>query len=237
MFSSSDGNCIALKKPGICSAFFLPALFVVMLFAAAFQANAQNFFPEQRDYGIAVGIDYDMPRRNLSADYKSGLNYNASFLKYGDVFTFGGTVAFRQFSPKMGTVKEVFDDGNIAISKTSALSTFAIYGTGVYNIPMGQQNKLYLGANLGVYDSYSSFTYQDEYYSYSQKNIEEELYFAPKLGLICSLNDDWDIDFHAAYNFFTKGISANYNTISGGGTVRYPLYSSITAGIALVYKF
>lgn len=237
MFSPSDGNCMARKKPGICPAFFLPAIFFVMLFAHTFKANAQNFFPEQRDYGIAVGIDYDIPRKNLSAEYKAGLNYNASFLKYGDIFTFGGTVAFRQFSPKHGDSTVVFNDGNILTTKTSARSTIAIYGTGVYNIPLGQQNKLYIGANLGVYYTYSTYYAADEYSTDSERYTDEELYFAPKLGLACSLNDNWDVDFHAAYNFFTKGISAGYNTHGGGGVVRYPLYSSITGGMALVYKF
>lgn len=236
MFPSSDDNCMAKKKSGNCSAFFLSAFFFVMLFTTAFQANAQDFFPEQRDYGIAVGIDYDMPRKNLS-EYKAGLNYNASFLKYGDVFTFGGTVAFRQFQPKTGSVTEEFNGDIISTIKYSALSTIGIYATGVYNMQLGQQNRLYIGGNLGIYYSYSSYSQKDEDGSVSQKTIDEEIYFAPKLGLACSLNENWDVDFHAAYNFFTQGVSAGYNTRDGGSVESHPLFSSITAGIALVYKF
>lgn len=229
---------MAKKKPGICSNVFLSTLSILMLFISAFQANAQNFFPEERDYGIAVGVDYDMPRRNLSAEYKPGLNYNASFLKYAnDYFTFGATVAFRKFSPKQGMITQPHSDGNIDTTKTSAFSSFGVYATGVYNIQMSQQNKLYIGANLGVYYSYFSHSESDEYISTLVKNTEEEIYFAPKLGLACAINEDWDVDFHAAYNFFSRGFSANYNSESGGSTVHYPLFSSITTGIALVYKF
>lgn len=240
MLSSFLSNCTVGKKLGNCPKFLSPAFLIVLffaLFAGTFKATAQNFFHEQSDYGIAVGVDYDIPGRNLSDTYKSGLNYNAGFFKYLNKFTVGLGVSYRQFGAKQSTFSDDDGSGNPSVTHISPFSSFAIYGSGVYNILPGQQNKLYIGINVGSYYTITNYSYTDIFgYNYESNN-EEELYFAPKLGIACALNDNWDIDFHAAYNFFTKGFSAGYNTYDGATSTSYPLYSSITGGVSLVYKF
>lgn len=214
----------------------LKSLIIIIITSIAYKATAQDFFPTQTDFGIRIGADYDVPGKNLSG-YKAGANYNITLMKYLDKFTIGITGAYRQYNNKQAQWGEAVAWNNWANYTASPYTTYSVYLSAVYNVDFTDRVKLYGGANMGVYNSKSSMYYQDDFTYWYQGYNQRQMYFAPKLGACFALNNNWDIDLHAAYNVFTEGGSLSYNSRSGSTGTSSSIYTSLSTGLGLVVKF
>lgn len=222
----SFNRCLNVKR------FFAPILALALLCSFS-QAHAQDFFPEQTDYGFRFGADVDLPGKNLSDDYRTGINYNLSFMKYYEKWTFDVTAGYRQFSAKYPTITE-FDNstGLTSTTTTSPFESFQLSIGAVYNFNLSNSTRLYLGLNSGVYFTSYSISYQDDNTSLFAGSSAKQAYVAPKLGMAIQLNNNLDLDVRAAYNIFTEHYEVNSRTGTSG-----TLFTSVSAGLGLVYKF
>lgn len=197
------------------------------------KVQAQDFFPEQTDFGFRFGADFDLPGKNLSADYRPGINYNLSLMRYFDKFTVDVTAGFRQFQAKYPTLSQAgTGSGSAGMLTTSPFESFALSIGAVYNLPLGEKAKLYGGLNSGIYFTSYSVSYQDETTSFYEGSSSKQTYVAPKLGAAFAINNNLDFDVHAAYNIFTEHYEVNSRTGESG-----TLFTSFSAGVGLVFKF
>jgi len=216
--------------------FLLTLSLLIFLINTGNKATAQDFFPEQTNYGISYGMDYDMPLKNLTG-YNAGIRYHIGFLKYLNNITAGIMFAYRQYNPKQANWGEQIEWDNYALYSVSPYRSYALFLSVVYNKPLNEKTVIYGGLNLGSYRSYSSMRYQDDFaYSYQEFN-QSQMYVAPKLGATFALNNYWDIDVHAAYNIFTQGGSIAVNSRTGSTSNGSPMYTSLTTGLGIVVKF
>ncbi|WP_146166558.1 hypothetical protein ABZR88_01185 [Mucilaginibacter yixingensis] len=206
---------------------------LILLFTLNFSsAHAQDFFPEQTDYGFRFGADFDLPGKNLSADYRPGVNYNLSLMRYFEKFTVDVTAGYRQFQAKYPTLSQATNTGTTGVFTTSPFESFALSVGAVYNLPLGDNTKLYGGLNSGFYFTSYSVSYQDENTSFYEGSSSKQAYVAPKIGAAFAINNNLDFDVHAAYNVFTEHYEVNSRTGESG-----TLFTSFSAGVGLVFKF
>jgi len=197
------------------------------------KAQAQDFFPEQTDYGFRFGADFDLPGKNLSADYRPGVNYNLSLMRYFEQFTVDVTAGYRQFQAKYPTLTQPgIGGGSDGVFTTSPFESFALSIGAVYNLPLSNNARLYGGLNSGFYFTSYSVSYQDPNTSFYAGSSSKQAYVAPKLGAAFAINNNLDFDVHAAYNVFTEHYEVNSRTGESG-----TLFTSFSAGVGLVFKF
>jgi hypothetical protein len=82
-----------------------------MLCAARSKLQAQDFFPQQTNYGLRVGIGYELPGNNIIPNFNPALNYSLSIVKYIDPFTIEAGVFYRQFQVKPGINNALYAAG------------------------------------------------------------------------------------------------------------------------------
>lgn len=227
-------NLVIAKPGGIAGHLRWPVVAVLMLlFTLTFsKARAQDFFPEQTDYGFRFGADVDIPGKNLSDSYHPGVNYNLGVMRYFDKFTVDVTLGYRQFKAKYPTLDADFGNGSSALFTMSPFETFAVSVGAVYNVNLSSSAKIYGGINTGLYITGYSVSYQDTYTNLYEGGTQQQAYFAPKLGAAFAINNNLDFDIRAAYNIFTAHYEVNSRTGESG-----TLFTSISAGLGFVYKF
>ena len=217
--------------------FCLLLLAAMLLSAITFKARAKDFFPTQTDFGVRLGLDYELPGKNLKDAYKAGLNYNAGFLFFKDDFTVSANLSYRQFAAKYPQIIDNSDPVNPASSTTSPYSTFLFYLSGTYQIRVASVVKLYGGINMGVGISSYEVSYKDFYSDINIGGSQKQGYFAPTLGAKFALNNNWDIDVHANYNIYTTGGDYTYNSRTGEIGQSINISTAMAAGVGLIFKF
>lgn len=207
-------------------------IFLLMITLSAYNAAAQDFFPEQKDYAVSVGTDLELPGKNLS-DYNKAVGANLGFMRLLDKFSVGVNFSYREFNPRMPVVVDQIDAGHQAISTYSTYSTFLFYLSGVYNIPLTERITGYAGLNAGVGYNTSSILYEQDDTTLYFGGGCKQVYVAPKLGLSYPINNSVDLEVHAAYNLFAQtGNLTNPTT-----HVTRTSFSSLMTGVGLMFKF
>lgn len=206
-------------------------LLLIMLLPA-FKTHAQDFFPEQKDYAVSVGTDLELPGKNLS-DYRKAVAANVGIMRLLDRFTVGVNFSYREFSPITPVVVEQIDPAHQSTSTYSSYSTFLFYLSGAYNVSLSEKVKAYGGLNAGVGYNTSSILYQQDDTNLYFGGGVKQLYAAPKLGLSYAINNNVDVEIHAAYNLLAQtGNLTNPTT-----HVTRTSFSSLTTGLGLMFKF
>lgn len=198
--------------------------------------QAQDFFPEQTDFGIRFGADYEIPGNHLRDNYNANTSYNLGLLKFSDRLTWGINMSYRRFDPKQAVVVTEISPVQQTTDTYSSYSTFLLYVSIAYNRHLGDRVTAYGGINLGGAYTSSGYAYSDNTTNFYFDGGGKQTYFAPRLGLSYALTNYVDLDFHAAYNMFIQG-ALSYNSRTGFDGGAPTTYSSVTAGAGIVYKF
>ncbi|WP_091152220.1 hypothetical protein [Mucilaginibacter pineti] len=195
--------------------------------------GASNF-----DSGLALsfGAAYDAPLGDFGQFFKPAVNYNVSLLNYFEDFTVGLTLGYHSYKPKDQISYDTGDatDGTTDVIDISvAYKNFKVYSaylSGVYNINLADDFRVYLGANLGTYHTQSAFSYIVDDVETTSSTSQTQLYTAPKLGVTFPVSSSFGISVETKYNVFFAGSSADgssfgssVKTFSGGVNLNFKL--------------
>jgi hypothetical protein len=239
MYQYITGGCTTRKLPSIVELLlnnYRLLLIILIIILPAFKLQAQDFFPQQRDYGVRVGADVEIPGKNLEG-YQPALSYNAGFMRFFDQITVGASLSYREFTPKMQVVVEQIDDAHQSTSTYSNSSTFLFYLDAVYNKPLTERLNFYGGLNAGIGYNTSSIHYQDDENDLYLGGGCKQIYVAPKIGLSLAISSYTEINVRAAYNLFMQSGNVTNNIYVDKTGVAPTSFSSVMAGVGLVFKF
>ncbi|MBE9667814.1 hypothetical protein ACFQZN_02870 [Mucilaginibacter boryungensis] len=227
-----------MKKPAPRKLAVLNRYVFLLLIAVivSVKTHAQDFFPQQTDYGIRIGTDVELPGKNMES-YKSTLGYSIGFMRLLDHITLGAHFSYREFRPKTLMTTTQIDAGNEATLTYSNYTAFLFYLSGVYNVPITERLTGYGGINIGMGYNTSYTHYTDDNNNIYLGGACKQAYLAPKLGVGFAVHNNVEIDAYTGYNLFIQSGNLNNNPPSGYTGVAATSYSAIVTGMGLVFKF
>jgi hypothetical protein len=124
-------------------------LLIMIISAGPVTTYAQDFFPQQKDNAITIGVATILPGQNLSDNYRSGFNINAGYSRYIKRFTFSANIAYDKLWAKHGVVINRTDPTDVSYTITSPYQTYLGYISGTYNLLETGKTSVYAGFNIG----------------------------------------------------------------------------------------
>lgn len=186
--------------------------------------GATNF-----DSGLALsfGAAYDAPLGDFGQVFKPAINYNVSLLNYFEDFTVGLTLGYHSYKPKDDISNDTGDE-TTDFFENKNFKVYSAYLSGVYNINLADDFRVFLGANLGTYHTQSAVSYIVDDIETTSSTSQTQLYTAPKLGVTFPVSSSFGISVEAKYNVFFAGSSADgssssVKTFSGGVNLNFKL--------------
>ncbi|RCH54181.1 hypothetical protein DJ568_12820 [Mucilaginibacter hurinus] len=228
-----------------CSKPFLITIIAAMFAGFYHQAYAQSGSPRGINYdgdawradgtggnnlgwGVALNIGYDIPAHNLKETFKATPTYGVSILKTFKAFTFNLSAGYHAYNAKKETVAYFPEDPASPVYLQKPLKVYAFYAGGAYNINLSEMT-FYAGANIGAYFTRSVYQQIDGVVRTTVTTTEQNVYFAPKLGLTYPVTEKVGLGVEGKYNFFIPRGQPDQ-----GGLISY---SSYAANIVLSYSF
>jgi hypothetical protein len=187
-------------------------------------------------WAISLSGGYDVPTGDLGTTFKAAPTFSFSVLRnYGD-FTFNTTIGYVSYKPKMDTVYFYGNDPTQGYVQYGNFSALEIYAGAAYNIQVSDNAKVYIGANIGTYYNFFSYTSNDGQGNISTSNTTEgQSYVAPKLGVDFMVSDNISIGLEAKYNFMLSSDSGTGDAYDSGYSTT--VNKSFSGNVALTYHF
>lgn len=188
------------------------------------------------EWGISLNAGYDVPTSDLAASFKSAPTFGISLLHNIGSFTFNATIGYVSYKPKLDTFYYDETDHTAGYIHFNNFSSFEFYAGAAYNIPLGEQAKLYVGLNVGTY--YTHFAYDSNDgagYEDAADTYNEASYVAPKVGITFMLSDNISLGVEGKYNFQISSSSGSGDAFDLGYTTS--VNQSYSGNVVLTYNF
>jgi len=187
-------------------------------------------------WAIQLAAGYDAPTGDLGTTFKGAPTFSFSVLRnYGD-FTFNTTIGYVSYKPKLDTFYFYGNDPTEGYVHYGNYSTLEFYVGAAYNISVGDNAKVYIGANIGTYYNFFSFDTNDGEGDISSANsTQSSSYIAPKLGVDFMVSDNLSLGIEARYNFSLSSDSGSGDAYDSGYSTT--VNKSFAGNVALTYHF
>lgn len=212
-------------------------LWLLFITAALFNAQAQDFFPQQRNDGIRLGADTQIPGKSLSTNYRSGMGITGSYLKFWGKFTVEAGLSYRKYWAKHGVFIDRANPSNVSYTIISPYQSGVVFISGSYNFMETGKVNVYGGLNAGAAYSKSDYGHYDGHASLYITGKEIQAYVAPKIGGTYQLSNSLNLDMQINYHVFTNSPAFTYNAATVAIDKKAVTATALSLGLGLIYQF